>query len=113
MDVKTITLSAEQQKAFDKFKNSNSACLTKEEFALLRKDKLLEPTMDGKSDWYSELPAAGECHLSDAGKRLRAYQASIAKAERKSTHRFTITTGIAIAALLNSIAAEILCKFFR
>lgn len=61
MDVKTITLSAEQQKSFDKFKKSNSARLTKEEFMLLRKDKLLEPTMDGKSDWYSELPSVGEC----------------------------------------------------
>lgn len=73
-DVTKIFLSREVQGVFDRFKDSTSAELTKEEFLKLRKQGLVKRTLGGASDFFDPLPASGVCELSEKGIALQAYQ---------------------------------------
>lgn len=105
MDVSKIVLTDVEQKIFDRFKRTDSAELTKEEYKVLLHKNLILDSIGGSSGWFDDLPEKGLCSLSDVGKDLRAYQAQRSKAERKSSRRYWITTGIAIAAFLLAVAS--------
>ena len=107
MDVSKIILTSEEQTAFDSFRRSDSARLTREQFQLLSKKRLIQDSMDGSSGWFDGLPDSGLCRLSELGKDLRAYQAQQVRAVRRDFRRYWITTGIAVAALIKSFMPEI------
>lgn len=73
VDFSKISLSDEERAAFKKFKKTDSAFLTAEEFKLLRQTKLIENSMDGSSGYFDALPSSGKCVLSVNGKRYKAF----------------------------------------
>ena len=107
MDVSTIVLTDAERKAFDKFSQSDKAFLTQDEFKLLIQKKLVLDSMNGKSSWFDDLPAYGECKLSPTGKDLKAYQAQKNRIKKKADRRYWITTGIAVIALIKAFMPEI------
>lgn len=62
-----IFLTDKEQQIFNKFLNDDFAVLSKEEYLLLSKHRLLINSINGKSDWF-DLPDQGPCQLSDFGK---------------------------------------------
>lgn len=105
MDVTKIVLTEEEQILFNKFRKTDHTELTVSEYKILLHKSLIKDHIGGNSGWFSTLPQKGVCEISDIGKDLRAYQLLQKKADRRSSRRYWITTGIAIAALLLSIAA--------
>ena len=106
----SLFLSHAEQAAFDKFKTSDSAALSKDEYKLLLGYGLVEKSLDGSSGWFESLPDSGECRLSRKGIAFRSYQQAAQKRKRLETIRYTITTTIAVIALILSaiaIAAEL------
>ena len=72
-DYSLIVLTDEESAVFKKFKKTNTAFLTKEEFRLLERKGLLISAIDGKSSWFDGI-SDGMCTLSQKGKELRSYQ---------------------------------------
>lgn len=105
IDVTKIFLSQEVQAIFDKFKDSDTAELTREEFNQLRDVGLVRGSLGGVSDFFDGLPASGICKLSERGISLKAYQ------RLKSSEWATLrkeakeTRYIAIASLVVAIFA--------
>ena len=72
-DYSLIVLTEEDLATFKKFKKSDTAFLTKEEFKSLERKGLLISVIDGKSTWF-EGAFDGMCSLSQKGKEFRAYR---------------------------------------
>lgn len=72
-DYSMIVLTKEQKKVFRKFKKSNSAILTIDEFKVMNGTALLEQAIDGKSTWFDVNVTKGVCKLSKHGIKYRAY----------------------------------------
>lgn len=102
IDYSLIVLTSEAQSAFDKFKNSNTANLTRREFNLLAEKGLLLEHMDGHSSYFN-LPATGKCELSTKGEEFRIYQQGVKDRETTERKRFWITTLIAIGGVICGI----------
>lgn len=97
------------QQLFDRFKDSDTAEFTREEFEVLKGKKLVRDEIDGRSGWFDDLPAKGVCHISGFGKGLRIYQRNKSQVEKLARVRFwvpiVISNVIAIAALAVAIIA--------
>lgn len=72
-DYSLIVLTEEELATFKKFKKSDTAFLTKEEFKSLERKGLLISVIDGKSTWF-EWAFDGMCTLSQKGKEYRTYR---------------------------------------
>ena len=72
-DYSLIVLTEEELATFKKFKKSDTAFLTKEEFRLLERKGLLISVIDGKSTWFDGI-SDGMCTLSQKGKEFRSYR---------------------------------------
>lgn len=107
IDYSLIMLSDRERKIFEKFKVSDTATLTREEFRLLREKGLVAGTMSGASDWFDSLPNKGVCKLSDRGRDLRSYQMLVRRKESTESVRYWITTVIAILALILAVVSLI------
>lgn len=105
MEYDKILLSNAEQAAFDKFKHRDTSPLTKSEFQMLRAKGLITGSIDGKTDWFDELPQSGICKISDLGKNLRLYQHAQEKLSQKDTRRYLINTVLSIIALLIASAS--------
>lgn len=105
MDVSKIVLTDAEQRLLNRFRESESAELTIEEYRVLLRKGLIKDSIDGSSGWFNDLPKKGICFLSDTGKDLQAYQNQQDRIRRQSSRRYWITTGIAVAALLMSVAS--------
>lgn len=100
-----VVLSKYEQSLFERFRDSNSVVLTKDEFLVLRKKGLVEGAIDGKSDWFDDIPESGICKISGFGKGLRAYQSIERQKALKEDRRYWITTIIAILALILALTS--------
>ena len=112
VDPSLYVLSEYEQALFDRFKSAGEVMLTAAEFKVLREKGLVAGAMDGKSDWFEELPQQGKCRLSPTGKILKNYQIREEKRQlrddayrRREEIRGWITTIIAVLAFLLSIAS--------
>ena len=72
-DYSLIVLTEEDLATFKKFKKSDTAFLTKEEFKSLERKGLLISAIDGKSSWFDGI-SDGMCTLSQKGKEYRTYR---------------------------------------
>lgn len=106
-DYSLIILTNEEQILFDRFKRSDSVCLTKDEFEVLRNRGLVKGLLGGKSDFF-DLPSSGICEISELGKRLRVYQTRSKKQHVWTEFRAWATLAIALIALIVSIASLLL-----
>ena len=100
-DPTQVHLPKPESKLFRKFKYSDKAELTDQEFCQLRNYGLVKGAINGKSDWFEDLPSKGIVVISDFGKRYREFL-------REKSHdniRYIITTSIAVAALIISIVS--------
>ena len=107
MDVTKVHLTKKERKVFKKFGDDGTAELTLAEFETLRHTKLIQDRLGNYPPGSSTLPPSGKCWLSGDGAEYRRYYLAQRAAERKSTRRYWITTGIAIAALVKSFWPEI------
>ena len=105
MDVSKIVLTDTEQAIFDRFRKTDSAELTIDEYKILIHKGLIKDSICGNSGWFSDLPEKGICSLSDKGKDLKAYQSMQRRLSRQASRRYWITTGIAVAAFLLSVVS--------
>ena len=111
MDYEKILLTNMEQIAFDKFKYSDTSTLTKTEFQMLKAKGLIIGSINGKSDWFDDLPQSGICEISNLGKNLRLYQHNQKILTRKENRRYRINTALSIIALLIASASLIVSIF--
>lgn len=107
MDYDKILLTDMEQTVFDKFKNSDTAILTQSEFQILKTKGLVIGAINGKSDWFDDLPQSGACTISDLGKVFRIYQRNLYLLSKHEKSRYRINTIFSIIALLISTASLI------
>ena len=100
----TLRLPWKEFKVFKKFWHADKADLTQEEFKMLQDYRLVLGAINGKSDWFGDLPAHGLVEISQFGKQFREH----AKERRFDNIRYIITTSIAVVALILSIIS--LCQ---
>ena len=111
MEYEKILLSDVEQLAFNKFMYCDTATLSKSEFQILKAKGLIAGSINGKSDWFDDLPQSGICEISDLGKNLRLYQHNQKILTRKENRRYRINTALSIIALLIASASLIVSIF--
>lgn len=111
MDYSEIVLTQDEKKIFHKFKHSDNAHMSIDEFNIISKTGLIKSCIDGKDPFYPDSPQEGTCELSEYGKRYKAYLFNQYKHNRKESRKFwipyLITTAIAVTGLVNSILARL------
>lgn len=100
-DPTQLYLPKPESKVFQKFKSSDKAELTAQEFCKLRNYGLVNGAINGKSDWFDDLPPKGIVVISDFGRQYREFL----REKRHDNIRYIITTSIAVAALVISIVS--------
>jgi hypothetical protein len=101
-DYSRVLLDKRERKIFKRFKRSDTAVLTKNEFELLRKKDLVKGVLDGQSDWFKVKANHGICEISDNGRDYRLYKQFVAKSVAIEWVRYAVTTAIAVAAFIES-----------
>lgn len=110
-DYSKVILTSEEQMLFDKFKYSDEIILSLNDFRVLRNKGLIKSSIDGRSDYFDDLPSQGVCTISDFGKNFRAYQALEQMKNKKENRKFLITTmiaGIAVILAAGSLIVSII-----
>lgn len=93
-DYSALVLTVEEQALFDRFKESDTATLTLDEYHILygknlNGKRLILPEINGEIPFYSDDDIqSGTCKLSQHGKELRVYQDLMRKAEAKAEERY-------------------------
>lgn len=96
-DPNQLHLPKSEAKVFRKFKSSDQAELTIQEFKKLRHYHLVKGAINGISDWFfDDLPAKGLVNISDFGKQYRERL----REKHLENIKYVITTFITVAALL-------------
>lgn len=106
-DPAQLHLPKTESKLFQKFKHSDKAELTDQELRQLRMYGLVKGAINGKSDWFEDLPPKGTVVISDFGKQYREFL----REKQHENIRYIITTSIAVAALIISIVSICLQYF--
>lgn len=105
-DPSMLFLSASEEALFLKrFRKTDSAQLTRNEFMAFRSRGLVKGAMSGVSDWFDGLPDKGVCELSDKGKMFRAFLLSRIKETKKNDVSSALAICISILSLGLSVAA--------
>lgn len=104
-DYSLVVLSEYEQTLFNRFRDSNFVELDRAEFRVLRNKELVTGAINGKSDWFDELPDRGKCAISPFGKGLRAYQKQKERDER--TIRIRHWVPVLVSSLLSIVAIVI------
>lgn len=107
MSYDKILLTDIEQTIFDKFKDTDTAILTQSEFQVLKAKGLVIGAINGKSDWFDDLPKSGTCTISDLGKFFRIYQRNQFLLSKQEKSRYRINNVFSIIALLISTASLI------
>ncbi|MBA4699211.1 MAG: hypothetical protein H2212_07215 [Ruminococcus sp.] len=94
IDYNKFILTPEEQKVFEKFKNSNRAKMNANEFELL----FLKGLVEG-------IYSSGWVNLSRVGKELRTFQKNELSRIKKENTRYYFTTAIAVLALILSLVS--------
>ncbi len=106
-DYTKLILTSQEQELFDRFKESDTATLTPEEYHILRKRNLILSEMSGNSPFFSDDLQSGVCKLSQIGKEFRAYQKKLDEAEHIARIRHWVPVAISAVALIIAIASLI------
>ena len=101
-DYSRVLLDKRERKIFKRFKHSDTAVLTKDEFKLLRKKDLVKGVLGGQSDSFDITIDKGLCEISDNGRDYRLYKQFVAKSVAIEWVRYAVTTAIAVAAFIKS-----------
>lgn len=107
IDYSKIVLTKKEQTIFDKFKDTDSAALSTDEFHILKNKDLICNTIDGKTNWFEKYPSKGICVISDKGRNLRAYQLIEKRKDFKRIIWNIINTVLAATSVIVSIIALI------
>ena len=104
-DVSDIVLTPEEEAIFSRFRDQDTAVLTRSEFALLHRCGLVTDRIGGAAlyNHRGALPESGLCELSDLGKRLRSRDRKSKRKEDIQTRRYFLSLALAAAALVISI----------
>ena len=93
-DCRTLILTKQEQKAFHKFKKSNSAELTGVEYRLLKAKGLVE-----RQQIFNQIELTHIACISRYGRDFRAYQKDCRRQTLIHLIQYLVTTFIALAAV--------------
>lgn len=99
-----MILTPTEQAAFNKFRFTDSAILTSQEYHELIKRQLIQGVLNERIA-IGEYDPNKPCYISETGKQLRQYQLRSQKKEQEENKRYKITTIIAATGAVSGIAS--------